>query len=394
MQAMKTTSKRRQWTYSAVALVALALLAFSILRTPAVAVETGEVTRGSLIVTVDSPGRTRVVDRYTITAPVSGSIERIDLREGDRVEQKQQVAAIRAGALDPRSSAEARSVTSGAESTAAAAAASVAEAEAELRLANSEAQRVEALAYEGVVSQQALDSARTRREIASRNVAAARQRAAAARAEVARSREAAGLGSSSSATVAVIAPSSGEILRIPDRSARPVAAGETLMEIGDARRIEVVADFLSEDAVRIRAGNPAILRDWGGGEPLRGSVRLVEPSGFTKISALGIEEQRVNVIIEIADPPDALGDGYRVDAAVVVWQEENALRVPISALGRVGEQWSVIAVEDGTARPRIVRIGERNSEYAQVLEGLDEGATVILHPSAEIEDGTAVRSIK
>lgn len=374
--------------------VLLALILSSVLRSPAIPVEIGSVDRGPLIVTVESPGRTRVVDRYTIPAPVTGRIERIELREGARVEQGQTVARISAVSLDPRTSAEARSVVSGASSSAAAARAAVAQAEAELQLASSEARRIAALASEGVSSRQALDEARTREEVARRAHAAAQERASAAEAEVRRAQSAAGTGSGSGDSIEVKAPSSGVILRIPDRSARPVTAGETLLEIGDARQIEVVADFLSEDAVRIEPGARAILRDWGGPQPLAGTVRLVEPSGFTKISALGIEEQRVNVIIGLENPPASLGDGYRVDAAVVVWSDANALRVPISALGREGDQWTVIAVEDGRARPRPIRIGERNSEHAQVLAGLEGGAQVILHPSAEIEAGTRVTPIE
>lgn len=391
---MKSSSKRRRLVMVALGVLVAVLIVLSILHTPAVPVETAEVTPGPLQVTVESPGRTRVVDRYTIAAPIGGRISRIAVREGDRLIQGQVIAQVEAAELDPRTSAEASAAAQASRSTAQAAAQAVQQAEAELRLTQADARRIAALAAEGAMSQQALEEARTREEVARRNLSGARERAAAALSDVRRAEATAGQGTSRGASRPVTAPSDGLVLRIPDRSERPVAAGEPLLEIGDARQIEVVADFLSEDAVRIRPGSPAILRDWGGPEPLEGRVRLVEPSGFTKVSALGIEEQRVNVVIDISNPPQTLGDGYRVDAVVVIWSDPEALRVPVSALGRKGDDWIVLAVNAGRADERRIRIGQRNNDFAQILEGLSAGDTVIVHPSAEIVDGTKVEPIQ
>jgi HlyD family secretion protein len=189
----------------------------------------------------------------------------------------------------------------------------------------------------------------------------------------------------------VKSPVAGRLFRIPERSERIVAAGQPVLEIGDAQQLELVIDVLSEDAVRIRPGNRVVVERWGGDRPLYGVVRLIEPSAFQKISALGIEEQRVNVIADLSEAPPELGDAYRVEAQIVIWESPSVLKVPVSALARVEEEWSVFTVEGGRAVRRRIEIGQRNPLEAEVVSGLDEGAVVIVHPSFEVRDGVRVK---
>lgn len=191
--------------------------------------------------------------------------------------------------------------------------------------------------------------------------------------------------------VPVRAPVGGRVLRIDDPSERVVVAGTPLMAIGDLGRLEVVIELLSAEAVQVRPGMPVLLDDWGGEQPLRGQVRLVEPHAFTKVSALGVEEKRTNVIVDFIDPPGVLGDGFRVTGRIVTWSAADVARVPASALFRCGEAWCAFTIEDGRAVRRSVVIGQRNAQDAQVLEGLAPGAAVIRHPGNLIEEGARVR---
>jgi HlyD family secretion protein len=177
-----------------------------------------------------------------------------------------------------------------------------------------------------------------------------------------------------------------------EKSERVVPAGTPILSVGDAAKLEIVVDVLSTDAVKVSPGMPVLLENWGGEQPLRACVRLVEPSGFTKVSALGIEEQRVNVIADFVDAPGRLGDGYRVEARIVIWQAENVLKVPSGALFRHGQDWNVFAIENGRARARQVEIGHRSAFDAEVLRGIEEGTEVIVHPSNEIANGMPVKT--
>ena len=265
-------------------------------------------------------------------------------------------------------------------------------AQAAWELARNELRRVQGLAEGGVVSQSNVDAARTQEETARRDVNAARARvtAAASNVNAAQARLMGSTSPSSRSIVEVRSPAAGRVLRIPDRSARVIMAGAPVIEVGNANSLELVIEVLSEDAVKIQPGNPVIVEEWGGPNPLRGSVRVVEPSAFTKFSALGIEEQRVNVIADVPDAPPSLGDAYRIEAQVVIWSDASAVKVPISALAREGDQWSVFVVDDGRARRRNVTIGQRNPREAQVLSGLKEGERVIVHPGADVQEGVKV----
>jgi HlyD family secretion protein len=182
------------------------------------------------------------------------------------------------------------------------------------------------------------------------------------------------------------------VLRIPERSERVVAAGTPIMTLGDPRKLEIVVDVLSTEAVKVKPGMPVLIEGWGGGRTLRARVRTVEPYAFTKVSALGVEEQRVNVIADFVDPPDAMGDGYRVDARIVIWEGKDILRVPASAIFRIDGGWALFTVNEARARRTPVEVGERNATHARILKGLEAGALVIRHPSNELADGTRVET--
>jgi HlyD family secretion protein len=190
----------------------------------------------------------------------------------------------------------------------------------------------------------------------------------------------------------VRAPVAGHVLRVHEESERVVLSGAPLLELGDPQAIEIVVDVLSADAVKIRPGAELWVEDWGGDRPLRATVRRVEPSGFTKVSALGVEEQRVNVIGDFADTPDGLGDGFRIEARIVVWQADDVLRVPSSALFRHGDGWAVFVMDGGVARRREVEVGARGPFEAELRGGLEEGESVVLHPSDRLGDGVRVRA--
>jgi HlyD family secretion protein len=194
--------------------------------------------------------------------------------------------------------------------------------------------------------------------------------------------------------VVIVAPVSGRVLKVHHRSEGVVREGDPLIEVGDPRALEVVSDVLSADAVRIREGIPVLFTRWGGATPLEGRVRVVEPAGFTKISALGVEEQRVLVISDIVSPPAAwsrLGDGYRVETSFLIWEADNVLQIPENALFRFKEDWAVFVVERGKAQRRVVKVGQRNGLRAEIQEGLSEGESVITHPDSAIDDGSSVR---
>ncbi len=366
-------------------------------------VDLGEVTRGPMRVTIDDEGETRVTDVYVVSAPLSGRLLRIERDVGDSVQANETVVVTirprEPDLLDVRSHHEAAAVVKAAEAAMTLATAEQERARAELGFAETEVLRKENLAKGGNISQRGLDTARLDVKIRKAAVAAADAALQVKRfdLETAQARlippgsfgEAVGI----PCCVEVRAPVSGRILRIIRESESVVAAGEPLLEIGDPRQLEIVADLLSSDAMQAKVGAQVLIEAWGGGGVLNGRVRRVEPYGFTKVSALGIEEQRVNVIIDFADPPAArarLGHGYRVEVGIVVWQAEDVLRVPLGALFRVGEAWAVFVEADGRSRLREVGIGHRNSAFAEVLEGLEDGARVVLHPSDRIDDGSRI----
>jgi HlyD family secretion protein len=381
------------------ALVALALL-WGFWPRP-VLVETDTVARRPLQVTVEEEGRTRVRDRYVLYAPVAGYLRRIELDVGDPVAAGEPLALIDPlppVVLDPRSRAEAQARVAAARSGLARAEAAAGQARAEAELAAEEFRRREDLLDRNLVSRSEFDQARSRMQAMAAAVRVADSAVDVARfdleaAEATLHYSAAADPSQPAETVPVRSPVEGRVLKLRQESAAVVPAGHPLLEVGDPRRLEVEVEVLSHDAVRIEAGGRVLFERWGGEEVLEGVVRTVEPAGFTKISALGVEEQRVLVIADIRSPPEAwqrLGDGYRVEARFVVWDRRDALTVPASALFRRTDGWAVFVVEDGRARLRPVRIGQGSGLLTEVLEGLEAGDVVIVHPGDAVDDGRRV----
>lgn len=371
----------------------IALIGY-LMRPAVVDVDTAIVTRGSFRETIDAEGRTRVRDRFVISAPVTGELHRLTVREGTWISRGQVVASIAPVPLDEATRRQAEARVASAVAVASEALTRVTVARAAAEQAKRVLQRREALLAAGAVSpesreQLALESRARDDDLVA---AEARSRAAAADVNAARSALVSTEGSRG-AVIRVRSPARGSVLRIPDVSARVTAAGTPLLELGDASAIEIVTDVLSTDAVRICSGQEVEIVDWGGEVALRGRVRSVEPSAFTKVSALGIDEQRVNVIVDLLDRPQMLGDGFRVEVRVVVWEESAAVSVPSSALVQhANGAWSVFVIEEGRARSRPVQVGHRTSGFVEIRSGVPTGTRVVLFPSDKIHEGVRVRS--
>jgi HlyD family secretion protein len=387
------------WSFGAILVTGLLWVAF---RPQPVQVDTATVTRGRLQVTLDQEGRTRVHDRYVVSAPVAGRILRVELEPGDTVTAGQTVVATflpeAPPLLDARSRGEALARVRAADAAVSQARAVLAEARGRLALADRERARMTDLFRDRVVPQASLDEAETKAATAAESVSAAEAAVAAAehQAEGARA-SLVGLdspsGGSTTRPLTMRSPVDGVVLQRLHESEAVVAAGAPIVEIGDPADLEVVADYLSTDAVRIHAGMSAVIDRWGGDHPLDSRVRLIEPYGFVKVSALGVEEQRVNVILSLADPRSvwaALGDGYRVEVRVVLWETDDALKVPSSALVRDGDGWAVFVADANRARLRAVSVGHQTGIEAEVLDGLAEGEAVLVHPSDAVVDGVHI----
>lgn len=397
IRGLKLNFRTFFWPAVAIVLAILLVLAF---RPRPVLVDLAGVSQGPLTVAVRDEARTRVRDIYVVSAPVAGRLLRVGNRAGERIEAGAVVALIQPPPptlVDERSRRELQAAIRAAEAGRALARAELDRAEAQVAHARLEAERTETLFAATVASRSALDRAR----LEVRTAAAARDNARAGVAvreadlQAARARltdpESSG---ATGRTVVVRAPANGRILRVLQESESVVAQGAPLVELGDAGDLEIVAELLSSDAARIRAGAPVLVEAWGDGAPVRGRVRQVEPYGFRKISALGVEEQRVNVIIDPVNPPAvwaAVGHGYRVEVAVTVWKSAAVVRVPVAALFRHRGRWAVFKVEKGQARLQLVEIGQNNGDLAEVRSGLRSGERVVLHPNAAITDGARVR---
>jgi HlyD family secretion protein len=364
-------------------------------------VETATVSRGPLMTTVDAEGRTRVRDRFMVAAPVAGRVLRIELEPGDTVHAGDVVARLRPevpALLDARSRAEAQAALDSARAAVGRARAEEQRARATLAQAERELTRVRNLAAESLATAQQLEARQADVQTAREQVNAATFAARAADADVVRAQARLAPASASDAAggrvVPVTSPVDGVVLKRMRESESVVPAGDPLLEVGDPHQLEIVADLLSVDAVKIKPGARAIVEQWGGTRPLDARVQRVEPSGFTKISALGVEEQRVNVILEFTDSPKAwtaLGDGYRVEVRIVTWEAADVLKVPTGALIRVGDQWAAYVVRNGRAHQVSLTLDHQNGQEAEVTAGLDAGASVILHPGDTIADGVRVR---
>ena len=359
-------------------------------------VDVAKVLRGPMRVTVDGEGKTRVRDRYVVATPVGGQLRRITLRRGDAVQRGQIIALIEPlplTPLDPRQRAEAIARVNAAEDAKHEIEQVVNRNRASYEQALRDLERSQILAGSGYISRQELEEAQTEVATSLREYQASKSRVetAAHEVEVARaSLLAANQRKNSTAAVSVQAPTGGKVLRVIEESERVVAAGAPLVELSNPSRLEVVIELLSTDAVKVSPGALVLVEGWGGQEVLEAHVRLIEPSAFTKVSALGIEEQRVNVVADLTTASTTLGDGYRVEGRIVAWQSDDVLQVPVSALFRRGETWNLFVVEEGEARLREVEIGQRTQFEAEIKSGLKEGTQVIVHPSNEITDGTRI----
>jgi len=354
------------------------------------------VERGSMQVTLDEDGETRIRDKFVVSAPVGGRLQRIELEPGDRVVRGKTIVArlttADAPLLDPRTRGELEAAVEAARAAVGQARADFERATAELMRARTTLQRQQQLMKAGAIAADNLDAAET--AVATAEEARKAVEFAVARSEyelqLARARLRAP--SPVGRAVEIVAPVSGLILKRFRESESVVPVGERLIEIGEPARIEIVADFLSTDAVRIQPGAPVLVEGWGGSHSLEGRVRRVEPAGFMKVSALGVEEQRVNVLIEFDDPSAAgrLGDGYRVEVRVIIWREEDVVKVPVGGLFRRGTDWAAFVIQNERVRLQPVRLGQRNDVDAQVLEGLSPQQAVVLHPPDTLADGARV----
>ena len=434
----------RWWPYglAGFGIMVLVILAF---RPAPIAVDVGEVSQGLLQVTVDAEGKTRVQDRYVVAAPVTGRLQRINLEAGDTVNAGAIIAQIDPLPLDtqvraaqarlqalqaeligvdtqrpkPEELSQAEARLQAAAAAQQAAAAEVAQTRAALEQARRDRDRAQNLEADGAISRQAREAAELEETRLTQALTSAQQELERAIANVASAQEAlpllqaeqrdpdylidayqaqiagveaelANLADEARRTT-IAAPVTGNVLRVPEASARFVQAGDPLIELGDAAELELVIDVLSADAVRIQPGDVIWVEQWGGTETLKATVSDIEPAAFTEVSALGVEEQRVNVIGTLDDANiAALGDGYRIEARIVVWDDNDAVQVPISALYRCDQDWCVFVIEAERAYPRQITLGQRSTTAAAVESGLQPGDQVILHPSEEISEGRQV----
>ena len=390
--------KTRNKILLAVAAAALAALVAWSLQPQPVAVELAAVTRGAFEQTIVDDGKTRVRDRYVIAAPLSGRVERIRFEPGDPVRQGQVVALLTPTApafLDARTSRELQERVGAAQAQGARARAETAKVLAQRDQARADLERQAKLAAEGFVSPTAREQAALALRTAERSVEAARFAEDAAGHDLAQARAALARYRSGDPTAKweVTSPVNGSVLKVVQKSESPVALGAPLLEVADARSLEAVVDVLSQDAVAVRPGMAARVELGQGVAPLPALVRRIEPAAFTKVSALGVEEQRVNVILDFAGPLDTiwtLGDAFRVEAHIVTYRAEDAIKVPVGALFRDGEGWAVFVAQDGAAAKRAVRVARRNGAEAMVEDGLAAGERVIVYPSDALRDGSAI----
>jgi len=359
-------------------------------------VEVVTATEGPMQITIDEEGETRVRERFVISAPVAGRITRIELEPGDEVRrgvtELVRMTPQEAPLLDPRTRTELSAAVEAARAAVGQAQAERGRAAASLSRARSALARQDSLADAGLIARDDLEAAQTAVTTADEAARAAEFAVSRAEYELQLARARLQTPGGGGASIQITAPIDGAVLKRLHESAAVVAAGEPLLEIGDPNQLEVVSDLLSTDAVRVPPRAEVLIDRWGGDHPLQGRVRRVEPSGFMKISALGVEEQRVNVIIDLADAAagHALGDGYRVEVRIIAWRAERVLKVPVGSLFRRGEGWALFIVIDGFARLQPVDLGERNDTEAQILGGVSAGQTVVLHPPDTLTDGMRV----
>lgn len=393
---MKKRKLVRRIVWATAAVAATAAIAWA-LRPRPIAVDTVAIARGSLTAAVSGEGRTRVKDLFVVASPVDGQFERLVAQPGDPVTAGATIARIQPIAprpLDARTRAQANAAVAAARAAVARAEATEREAMVAIEHADSELARSRTLAEEGAVPAAEAEHAGHESQRRHRALDSARAAVREAKAELVR---AAALvvpaGGSGDPAVIVTAPVGGRILRVIRESAGPIAAGAPIVELGDPTCLEIVAELLSSDATSVRIGATATITSWGGPRPLAALVRRIDPAAFTKISALGLEEQRVRVVLDLVDPlPPGLGHDYRVDVAITTWSGTDVLRVPSTALLRSGDRWAVFVVRNDRAGLVPVELGPTDGDWTVVERGVAPGDLVIVHPSDQIRDGVRVRS--
>lgn len=394
----------RRWASWGLVLIAAAALVYAVYRPRPLVVEVAQVAKGRFEQVIEEDGQLRLKNRYTIAAPTPADLLRPTLKVGDVVHAGDVVATLAPAApqmIDARTRVVLEQRVGSAEAARRAAVAQVQGARTALEQASLEASRAEQLAKDKFIAPSARDQAILARQAAQEALSAALAQQgvadftlAEARAALSRSQPTEG-GAPASGLWLLKSPVDGQVLKLYKDSASPVAAGQALLDIGDTAAMEAVIDVLSGEVQQIQAGAEVQLSVGSSAPPFAGRVARVEPVAFTKVSALGIEEQRVNVVVDLASAPDGakgLGDGFRVDARITVFSRADALLVPTAALVREGEQWRVFVFEQDRAIARPVQIEQRNAEVAWVREGLTEGETVLLYPGAIIVDGQAVKA--
>ncbi len=371
-----------------------------------VLVDVATVKSGPMTVTIDEEGETRVRDIYTVSAPIAGYLDRTTLEEGEAVVAHETVVAsihpLDPPFLDERTRTELVAAVEAAKSAVAVAEVEHTRTQMAYELAYSEYRRALELSTTNVISQSQLEKAQSSMSVLKAQVDAAvavielrQAELASAHARLQQPGRAGAASGAASADVdcciKITSPESGVVLKVLARSEQAVSPGARIAEIGNPMNLEIVVDLLSSDAPKIKPGTKVVISQWGGGDELEAVVRRIDPAAFTKVSSLGIEEQRVNAVLDLNSVPERLGHGYRVLARLVVWSGEDIVQVPIGALFRSGGHWSAFTIEDGRAALRQIEIGQMNNQTAQILDGIEEGGQVILYPSDLLEDGSLIQ---
>lgn len=401
----RKTARRRRSYLGWIALAVLVIVLVVALLPKPLAVEEGVVSQGPLTVSVLEEGKTRIRNRYVISPPVTGLLRRTSLRPGDKLEAgKTIVASLEtqpSGFLDPRTHAQTEAAVAASEANVELRQAEQARAQTALDLAMRERERARKLKNDGTISEQEWDQTDVTATLRQRELRAAEFTAKVAQFELDQARAALlqvqQPGQGGGHLFEIRSPVDGVVLNVYEESSRIVSPGTPLMEVGDPRDLEVEVELLSQDAVSVHPGGELMIEQWGGEKPLRGRVSMVEPAAYTKISALGVEEQRVKVRAEFVDlpPPDhPLGDRFRIEARVITWQANTVLRIPTGSLFRRGGEWMTFLVKDGHAHLTTVKIGHNSGVYAEVLEGVSDGQVVVVHPPDVVVDGMAIRQRK
>ncbi len=380
----------RRWLPYVAALVLLGLFAFGLWPKPA-PVEIARVTTGKLRGSVNEEGKTRIRQRYVVSVPVAGQLRRIPFKAGAEIISTQTIVAV----IDPVRPAllDARSRTL-AEARRDSAAAHVERARAQHRFATNELRRAERLFLDKTISEQEIEQVQWREISAARELNVAEATLREAEAELV---EFTSPNASNPSPVELRAPIAGRVLKVFEESSRAVVVGTPLLEMGDPADLEVIIEALSRDGAVIKPGTPVELEQWGGEQPLQAVVRFVEPAAFTKISALGVEEQRVYVVADLLTPAGergSLGDNFRVEARIITWQKASVLKVSSGAIFRVGNQWNAYVIRDGRAKLRPIQVGQSSGTETEVLDGLKDGDEVILYPGDRIKDGLRVSPVR